>query len=78
VNAYDELVERCAEIIPLSDEPATIVARAVLAEVLRTLETVTPDMEEAGLRTSYGLNTVEALAKDWSAMLCASPVTPPK
>jgi hypothetical protein len=30
------------------------------------------------LRASYGLNTLQALTKDWRAMLRASPIMPPK
>jgi hypothetical protein len=66
VNSYDELVERCAEIIPLSDEPATIVAREVLAEVARTLETWESD--------TWSDKSMEVLL----AMIHDSPLTPPK
>ena len=90
MSAYGQLVERCARELFLDRYPDSSWtrlhdmskndycghARAILAEVLRTLEAVTPEMEEAGLSTSYGLNTVEALSKDWTAMLRASPLAP--
>lgn len=78
MSGYRELRERVADILYV--KPAgryTECADTILAEVLRTLETVTPEMEESGLRQSYGLNTIEALAKDWLAMLRASPLSPP-
>ena len=49
-------------------------ARAVLAEVLRTLETVTPEMSEAG-DCAFENGYVHEV---YSAMLHASPLTPPK
>lgn len=69
MSAYEELVERC-RIHPTDCTEADM--RAVLAEVLRTLETVTPEMWDA--LPPRALDFDEA----YLAMLRASPLAPPK
>lgn len=79
MSAYEELVERCARAI-CNDEPrlpwneasaedCRKASRAVLAEVLRTLETVTPEMER---EMEPPMNV-----QDWRVVLHASPITTP-
>lgn len=67
MSAYEELVERCMVI----DAKAPITA--ILAEVLRTLGTVTPEMDKEGLVLGDQRDHLAI----WHAMLRASPITPP-
>ena len=64
MSAYEELVERCDALMPRS-------TRAILAEVLRTLETVTPEMWNAFHDEPY-----ESAEAKMLAILRASPLTP--
>jgi hypothetical protein len=74
MNAYEELLTRVAKTISGSGvtSPRSLTrAEQVLAEVLRTLEVVTPEMGDAW-------NTCDGRAADhYLAMLRASPITPP-
>jgi hypothetical protein len=81
MSAYEELVERCVRATwdAKDARPARFSAaarrhdtRVILAEVLRTLETVTPEMWDA--LPPRALDFDEA----YLAMLRASPITPPK
>lgn len=88
MSAYKELVERCAEaskyVQPYSGKHARI--RAVLAEVFRTLETVTPEMVDAWMDAAFHDEPMDGLSAkdtnthgaraDWLAMLRASPLAP--
>ena len=104
MNAYEELVERCAKAAYAKTAehapkyytlPADLVRyapweevseawradyrstiAAALVEVLRTLETVTPEMTTAGY--SAKVRGVWADSDTWLAMLHASPLEPPK
>ena len=71
MSGHEELLERIA---PFVWDYSHGHARALLAEVLRTLENPTDEM----LRASWP-RTKGSLARDaWDAMLHASPLTPPK
>ena len=96
MSAYDELVERCAKLeianhkekCPWSEEAEVTTywrdsARLVLAEVRRTLETVTPEMVEAWVDEptpdQIAFPTSREYAEgSWLAMLHVSPLEPPK
>lgn len=77
MSAYEELIERCEKIVTegydtgafdsLGYDAAT---RAILAEVLRTLEIVTPEMARA-----HGEAEPNSRA-EWLAALRASPLVP--
>ena len=71
MSAYEELLKRCAEAM-WTDSQYNGVA-AVLAEVLRTLETVTPEMVQA-----WNDDEESTAHSDWLSMLHASPLEPPK
>jgi hypothetical protein len=81
-SAYDGLVERCHEAFLVAwgsggkrDTTYKAELRAVLAEVLRTLETVTPEMHTAWHETPCGgTSGFGVLAEGWRAMLRASPL----
>jgi hypothetical protein len=84
MSAYEELVERCRKAANTRTDLSSRTVKSVLAEVMRTLENVTPEMGTAVLAT-YGKpdkSTAklmrEHLARDWIAMLRASPISPPK
>ena len=81
MSAYEELVDRCLDIgTPETtwEEDVT----AILAEVLRTLKTVTPEMSDRGLTElndwdrSCGMSGGQD--EIYLAMLHASPLEPPK
>ena len=76
MSAYDDLHDRCMTEITGEDSLIDGV-HAVLAEVLRTLETVTPEMFRAWGRAAT-LRTGDGATRDWLAMLHASPLAPPK
>ena len=75
---YEALVERVAIVIAENranlDKGFQDCARAILAEVHRTISTVTERMELAWSDGGGGYNT--DAKNDWSAMLAASPITP--
>ena len=78
---YDKLVER-ARVKYASADGHEEGIRAVLAEVLRTLQTVTPEMQEAwdivdNTPTPFENPRGKTWAEeDWLAMLAASPLNP--
>lgn len=73
MSDYEELVERCAhKVTHHHADTSEGFARLVLAEVLRTLETMTPEMWDA--LPPRALDFDEA----YLAMLRASPLAPPK
>ena len=71
MSGHEELLERIA---PFVWDYSHGHARALLAEVRRTLEAVTPEMSEAG-DCAFENGYVHEV---YSAMLRASPLTPPK
>jgi len=80
MNAYEDLVERCHKaakaVTPYSGSQAR--TRAVLAEVLRTLETVTPEMAAAAEHQVDSLRCDEQVESEcYLAMLRASALSPP-
>lgn len=82
MSGYEELVERCgkaAHSINWRTCETADIMRLVLAEVFRTLETVTPEMEHAWHNQPVGRLSRKATAQnDWLAMLRTSPLAPPK
>ena len=71
MTAHDELVERCVDQVCLRwDEDMRPQLRGVLAEVLRTLETATPEIIPPHWMIAGDLDKV------WSLMLRASPLAP--
>lgn len=81
MSAYEELVGRCVNAQPFLGQPGYDPAddnmRAVLAEVLRTLETVTPEMADAFMKSPIEASKSPYGSRYWLAMLRASPLTPP-
>ena len=78
---HEALVRHLAKIIQGSEVPAPWAlsdAHAILAEVHRTLSTVTERMQRGGLNCGVDWNghLIEATDHVWSAMLAASPITP--
>ena len=80
MTAYDELVERCI-MHPTDCTEAEM--RLVLAEVFRTLHTVTPEMKKArGINVMGSEDTVDGYLDYWDAegvwlaMLRAAPLVP--
>lgn len=76
--SYDALVERCSKGGSIQYPHIEY----VLAEVLRTLETVTPEMVAAWVdeRTTEEIafpTSEEYASASWLAMLRASPLSPP-
>jgi hypothetical protein len=69
MSAYEELVERCEDAAMTSEYDD--IMPVVLAEVLRTLETVTPEMESA-LENAIGSGAV----RDWLTALALCPLNP--
>lgn len=77
MNPYEELHKRCYEALWRDGKYSGV--DAVMAEVFRTLETVTPEMVDAVVPGSVRRRTIEERAKeDWIAMLRVSPLAPPK
>jgi hypothetical protein len=79
-SAYEELVDRCVEgnrsyFGHVITEDVEMI-RYVLAEVLRTLETVTPEMGNAFLNSPRQHTREPFGSRYWLAMLRASPLTP--
>ena len=73
MSAYEQLVDRCCALRSKHIEKSTEqVIQIIIAEVLRTLATVTPEMEAAV--TSGNPEDAEDL---WLALLRASPLSPP-
>ena len=75
MTVYEELVERCAAVLfdhYESDVPTTV--RAILAEVSRTLEDVTPEMYATA--SDHMISAHDAYAA-WQSMRLASPLTAP-
>lgn len=87
MSRYEELVERCnSAITDRNNYSREAALRAILAEVLRTLETVTPEMQGAADNADVlswsseegeGLDSMD-LEAAWLAILHASPLMPPK
>lgn len=81
MSPYDELRERCNRVAlnavcGRKSLPVAFVrdceVKAILAEVFRTLETVTPEMRAAWF------GSADAATVMWHSMLHASPLAPPK
>lgn len=75
MSAYEELIVRCAHAAVTkggggADRGWIGVTEAILAEVLRTLEVVTPEMFEAYCAEG-------CFPQSWVATLRASPLQPP-
>ncbi len=73
MSAYDELVDRCVSLCRdemIGEDYLTDGIRGALAEVLRTLETLTPEMDEAW---NFGDDAVEG----YFHILHASPLVKP-
>ena len=80
-SAYDELVERCVRAAIHeggggSDRGWIGVTEAILAEVARTLENVTSEMDDAWDLPGWEIDET-AVARTFLAMLRASPLFPP-
>ena len=71
MSQYEELRERCCQVI-IGRVPERVVDD-ILAEVFRTLETVTPEM-----LAPFAKVTKKMPRPTWLAMLRASPLAPPK
>ena len=74
MTAYEELVDRCYDAFYeayMATDPLNGMRKA-LAEVLRTLETVTPAMLKA-----WEDDEESTAHSDWLCMLHASPLSPP-
>lgn len=77
MSAYEELVERVVRTAGSHYEADADIGRAILAEVLRTLETMTPEMErEWGAAGGKAHINGSGASRDWLAMLRASPLSP--
>jgi hypothetical protein len=85
MNEYEELVERCAKEIwrefqTNKSSSSQNLAKVAIAEVLRTLETVTPEMIEAGddlvpiARGTESYRGFPVPEKVFAVMLRASPL----
>lgn len=72
MSAHDELVERCNDIAIQYDGNPSTVSAFILSEVLRTLQTVTPEMRADG-QAAYDSGPLTV----YRTMLAASPLTPP-
>jgi hypothetical protein len=78
--SYEALLERCTGLCRdemLGEDYLEDGIRAVLAEVLRTLETVTPEMGQAYLLAPRQGSHEYYGSTYWLAMLRASSLTPP-
>ena len=73
MSRYEELRERCWTAAKLLGPTEFI--EAVMAEVFRTLETVTPEMYAAAFEAMVPNHDAYAA---WGSMLRASPLAPPK
>jgi hypothetical protein len=75
-SAYDELVERCQLAAKIAShgysQPSSEAVEAILAEIARTLENVTPEMRAAWMYADG-----EQCVGEWLAMLTPSPLFPP-
>ena len=70
MSAYEELRERCHS-LSLNEAWSMRVVEVILAEVFRTLKTVTPEMDDAA-------KFHNSQHENWLAILHASPLVPPK
>lgn len=84
MSAYEELVDEVDKMLfnyGIYPDSADAAARDVIALISRTLETVTPEMADAWrevpILDTAAWHSGEQARREWTAMLRASPLTPP-
>jgi hypothetical protein len=77
-SAYEELVERCmAAVTDRNNYSRESAVCAILAEVLRTIKYVRPEMIDAGAGWGFAADEIECIEGFYHAILDASPLSPP-